>query len=104
MFNADDEQKIRELRLDYKIKWLEGIFKQFVKEGIAEFAIEQKQLEELKNPLLTIDDIAKRFKVCKATVHNWINRGIIVGMKVGKNRYFTEEEVRSALTKYGFNK
>ena len=104
MLDRKDEEIIRELRMEYKIKWFEVIIKDFLKEGIAEFVKEQKQLEELKNPLLTIDDIAKRFKVCKATVHNWINRGIIIGMKVGKNRYFTEEEVRAALTKYGYNK
>jgi len=44
---------------------------------------------------LTIGDIAKRFKVSKATVHNWMARGIIKGVKVGKNRYFTEDEIQS---------
>ena len=104
MFNSNEEAIIRELRLDYKIMWLEKIFKDFVKEALIEHKQDQKQLEELKEPLLTIADLAKRFKVCKATVHNWINEGIITGKKVGKNRYFTEEEVRAALTKYGYNK
>lgn len=104
MFSENEEQIIRDLRLDYKIKWLEGIFKGFITEAFKEHRNELKRLEVLKSPLLTIDDIAKRFKVCKATIHNWIKRGIITGVKVGKNRYFTEEEVTDALIKYGFNK
>lgn len=104
MFDSNEEQIVRQLRVDYKIKWLEKIIKDFFKESLAEFVIEQKQIEDLKNPLLNIEDIAKRFKVCKATIHNWLNQGIITGKKVGKNRYFTEEEVSKALKKYGFDK
>ena len=104
MLDTEQENKIRELRLDYKITWLEEIFKQFVKEAINEFKIEQEKQAELSNPLMKIADISKRFKVSKQTIHNWINRKIITGHKTGKNRYFTEEEVRQALTKYGFSK
>ncbi|MGN6638406.1 MAG: helix-turn-helix domain-containing protein [Mucilaginibacter sp.] len=53
---------------------------------------------------MTIQDICDRFSVCKGTVHNWKNRGLIVGKKVGKNRYFTEDEVRGALNQYGWSK
>lgn len=104
MYDAKDEQFIREIRTDYKIKWLERIFKDFVKEALTEFKEEQKKLEQLNEPPLNINDIAVRFKVCKATIHNWINRGIITGNKVGKNRYFTFGEVRAALKQYGFDK
>jgi excisionase family DNA binding protein len=104
MTNTNDDLIIRELRCDYKIKWLEKIIKDFIKEAFNEHGNDLKRAEELKSPFLTIGDVAKRFKVTKATVHNWINRGIITGMKVGKNRYFTEEEVKKALTKYGFNR
>jgi excisionase family DNA binding protein len=102
MNNPIDEQAIRNLRLDYKIIWLEGIFKGFITEALTEFKEELRRLEELKSPLLTIGDVAKRFQVCKATVHNWIDRGVITGFKVGKNRYFTEEEVRNSLIRYGY--
>jgi len=104
MFDAKDEQIIRELRVEYKIRWLEKIFKDFVKEALTEFKEEQKKLEQLNEPPLNIDEIAKRFKVCKATIHNWINRGIITGNKLGKNRFFTYDEVRAALKQYGFDK
>jgi hypothetical protein len=104
MFSENEEKIIRDLRIDYKIKWLEKIFKDFVKEALAEHRNEQKQLEELKNPLMTISDVVKRFKICKATLHNWIKRGTITGNKVGKNRYFTEDEVREAIKKYGFER
>ena len=95
---------IRDLRGDYKFRWLEQIMKDYFKESLEELLTELKEREQEKTPLLTIDDIAKRFKVTKATIHNWINRKIIVGNKVGKNRYFTEDEVRDALKKYGFLK
>jgi hypothetical protein len=104
MFDSKDEQIIRELRGEYKFKWLEKIFKDYVKEALTEFSEELKKLEESKNPLMTISDVVLRFKICKATLHNWINRGAITGTKLGKNRYFTEEEVREALKKYGFDK
>jgi HTH domain len=104
MFSNEDEQKIRDLRLDYKIKWLEKIFKDFVKEALTEHRDELKKLNDEKSPLLTIEDIAKRFKVTKATIHNWINRSWLTGNKVGKNRYFTEEEARSASKKCGLDR
>ena len=104
MFDSNDEQKIRELRVDYKVKYLEKLFKDFVKEALTEFREEERQFEQQKQPLLTINDIARQFKVCKATIHNWKNRGTITGNKVGKNRYFTYEEVRDALRKHGFEK
>jgi len=99
-----DGSIIRELRGEYKFRWLEQIMKEYFKEALEGLLTELKEREQEKSPLLTIDDIAKRFKVTKATIHNWINRQIIVGNKVGKNRYFTEDEVRNALKKYGFLK
>jgi hypothetical protein len=104
MINHQEEQIIRELRGEYKIKWLEKIIKDFVKEAISEFKDEQKKIERLTESPLNINGIAVRFGVCKATIHNWINRGIITGYKVGKNRYFTYEEVGAALSKHNFDK
>ncbi|WP_426672050.1 helix-turn-helix domain-containing protein [Mucilaginibacter sp. McL0603] len=53
---------------------------------------------------MTIADIAVTFKVTKTTVQNWIMRGTITGRKVGKNRYFTYDEVKQALGDYGWDK
>jgi hypothetical protein len=104
MLDNKDWQIVRDLRADLKFKHLEQIFKDYFKEAISEWKEEQKKQDEPAKPLMTIMDLAKRYKITKATVHNWINRGIITGNKVGKNRYFTEEEARTALTKYGFTK
>jgi excisionase family DNA binding protein len=104
LLSAEQESIVRELKLDLKFKYLEIIIKDYVKEAIKEFSEEQRRMEEQKKPLMTIDDIAKKFKVTKATVHNWMNKGSIAGQKFGKNRYFTEEEVQRSMAKYGYSK
>jgi len=53
-----------------------------------------------KAPLLSIQEVAVRFKVTKATIHNWIKRGIITGKKMGKGRYFDEKEVRDSIDRF----
>ncbi|WP_428330557.1 helix-turn-helix domain-containing protein [Mucilaginibacter sp.] len=103
-FNNQQAQNIKELRADVKFRYLEEIIKDYIKEALTEFIKEQKEAEENKSPLLTIEDIARKFQVTKATVHNWKNKGSIVGKKFGKNRYFTEEEVRKSMAKFGFSK
>jgi excisionase family DNA binding protein len=97
MLTHKDEQIIRELRMDFKFKWMEQIMKQFFMESLETFQLRLKYQSDETKPLLTIADIAKKFKVSKATIHNWLNRGIIQGVKVGKNRYFTEDEIADIL-------
>jgi hypothetical protein len=97
MLTQKDEQIIRELRMDFKLKWMEQIMKQFFTESIESFLVRLKYQEKETKPLSTIEDVAIRFKVSKATIHNWMNRGIIKGVKVGKNRYFTEVEIGGIL-------
>jgi transposase-like protein len=72
------------------------------KEVINEVLAEVKKRESLDKQLLTISQIAKKFQVTKTTIHNWRTRGLIVGHKVGKNRYYTEDEVNEALLRYGW--
>ena len=97
MLTQKDEQIIRELRLDFKFKWMEQIMKQFFTESLETFQLRLKYQSYEAQPLLTIADVARRFKVSKATIHNWLNRGIIKGVKVGKNRYFTEDEIQNVI-------
>ena len=97
MLRQKDEQIIRELRMDFKLKWMEQIMKQFFTESMERLLLKLKYQANETKPLLTIPDIAKRFKVSKATIHNWINRGIIKGVKAGKNRYFTDDELAGIL-------
>ena len=95
-----DERRINEGNLDIKLRSLA-----IVLEPMVRAIIEEQRAKEIKeSPLLTIEDIARKFKVTKATVHNWKKRGSIIGQKLGKNRYFTEEEVRKSLAKEGFTK
>lgn len=97
MLTQKDQHTIKELRLKIKLKWLEQIMKQFFTESLeAVLSKNRDQIIETKS-IFTIADICKRFKVTKTTIHNWINRGIIKGVKVGKNRYFTEEEINNIL-------
>jgi hypothetical protein len=94
MFNDKDEKIFDELRKDFKFRMMEKAIKQFFTESLEAVLLKQQDTKDGAKSLSTIPDIAKRFKVSKATVHNWINRGIVRGVKVGKNRYFTEEEIR----------
>lgn len=104
MYTDKEIEFIRSTRKEYQIKWLEEIIKQFIKESLDEFLQEIAKREESNQPLLTIEDIARKFQVTKATIHNWMKKGSIVGKKFGKNRYFTEDEVRKSMAKYGFTK
>jgi hypothetical protein len=97
MLTQKDEHIIRELRIDFKLKWMEEVMKQFFTESMEMLLLKLKCQADETKPLLTISDIATRFKVTKATVHNWKNQGIIKGVKVGKNRYFTEDELAGIL-------
>ncbi len=104
MLNSKDQEIVRELKLDLKIRHLEQIIKEWLSEALDAREAKSKLMQEESKPLLTIEDIAKKFKVTKATVHNWKNKGSIVGQKFGKNRYFTEDEVRTSMAKFGFSK
>ena len=104
MFTETDQRLIADLRTDIKVKYLFELLRTEINDILDKRDLEQRRREEEKQPLLTIEDVARKFKVTKATVHNWINRGIITGQKMGKNRYFTEDEVRRSLAKYGFTK
>jgi DNA invertase Pin-like site-specific DNA recombinase len=89
---------------DIKMEYLELMLEPVIEKIFNKLLDDINKIGEEKQPLLTIDDIARRFKVTKATVHNWKNKGSIVGQKFGKNRYFTENEVRKSMAKYGFTK
>jgi len=57
---------------------------------------------EAEATLYKIGQIASRLGVSKATIHNWLKRGLITGHKFGKNRYFTEQEILEAFKSYGW--
>ena len=89
---------------DLKVQYLEEMLEPIIEKQFNKLLEAKRESEEQQKPLLTISDIAKKFGVTKATVHNWRKRGSIVGQKFGKNRYFTQDEVRKSMAKYGFTK
>ncbi|SDM99605.1 DNA binding domain-containing protein, excisionase family [Daejeonella rubra] len=62
----------------------------------------QMHIED-KAPLLTIKELAEKLKVTKATIHNYLKKGLITGEKMGKNRYFEFRKVLEAMKKYGYH-
>jgi DNA invertase Pin-like site-specific DNA recombinase len=98
MLTHDVRSSLHDVAHNLKMKYLKEVFEPIIRELFKEIRAEENK----DKPLLTIADIATKFKVTKATVHNWKNRGLSEGVKVGKNRYFTEEEVKKALSKFGY--
>lgn len=96
--------KIKDLNIDLKMEYLGQIVEHLIEEKLTMVFEKMEKAKKEAEPLLTITDIAQKFKVTKATVHNWMNRGSIEGRKFGKNRYFTEEEVRKSMAKFGYSK
>lgn len=47
--------------------------------------------------ILKTEEVAQIFKVHPATIANWALRGLIVGSRIGKNWFFTEEAVQDAM-------
>jgi len=74
-----------------------------LKESLEEF-FKKKQEEQISptmsSKLFTISEICEMFKITPATVHNWKKRGWLIGSRLGKNRYFTREEIDRAMRLY----
>ena len=51
---------------------------------------------------LSIQQLADRYEVSKATIHNWRKQKLITGFKMGKGRFFHIEEVEKNLTQYRY--
>lgn len=51
---------------------------------------------------LSIQQVADRYKVSKATIHNWMEKKTIKGFKMGKGRFFHIDELEKNLTKYRY--
>jgi len=94
-FGDSDEKVMGDLRSDFKFRVFEKMIRQFFTESLEAVLLKQDYVRDGSRTLSTIGDIAKRFKVSKAMVHNWMAQAIIKGVKVGKNRYFTEDEIQS---------
>src|ERR1700744_6420005 len=63
---------------------------------------EMKEADNLKLPPLSIQQLADRYEVSKATVHNWRKQKLIEGFKIGKGRFFHIDEVEKNLKQYRY--
>ena len=86
-------------------------FKQMVADVIKEELknIIEQQKENIKEGLkndtekpMSIGELATHFGVTKVTIHNWRNRGVIQGVKIGRKRFFQKTEITEALGKCGY--
>ena len=100
--NKNTTDAVQNLRMEVQYSMLKQVIKECFKEAVQEFVKKLESNRKSESPLLTIGEIATRFKVTKTTIHNWRVRGLIVGRKLGKNRYYTEAEVSEALEKHGW--
>lgn len=63
---------------------------------------EKENDEKQTKPPLSIPQLADRYGVSKATVHNWRKKGLVTGFKVGKGRFFHVDEVEKNLKQYRY--
>ena len=63
---------------------------------------ELKDVDNLKLPPLSIQQLADRYEVSKATIHNWRKQNLIEGFKIGKGRFFHVDEVEKNLKQYRY--
>ena len=84
---------------------LRNLIKQEVKqfrEEVGKLMDEVKRSQQLDAKPLSILQVAERYDVSKATIHNWMGQGIIKGFKQGKGRYFYLHELDESLTRYKY--
>ncbi|GAC1562719.1 MAG: hypothetical protein NVS3B13_36060 [Mucilaginibacter sp.] len=86
-----------------------GDLRELIQEEVNQFRKELRMLmdevkrgQNLDTRLLSITDVAKRYDVSKATVHNWIKKKLITGFKRGKGRFFYLHELDKSLTDYKY--
>jgi hypothetical protein len=92
------------LMSNYQSKDTEVAFEDLRKLIREEFTKAIQELKDLKQHAkpLDIGQVAERYAVSKATIHNWIKQGIVTGFKQGKGRFFHMEELEKNLTRYGY--
>jgi|GEM_PF-4067714 len=83
-----------EMRIEALREMLREEFKQILKE--------LNVVEKQKVAPLSIQQLADRYEVSKATVHNWRKQKLITGFKIGKGRFFHLEEVEKNLQQYRY--
>jgi excisionase family DNA binding protein len=75
---------------------LEELVKTSVKNGIKEYFLQQ-ELNDSKDPYITVQEAAVRLKVSKLTLRNYIKRGLIKARKVGNRVLIDTKSIEKAL-------
>jgi excisionase family DNA binding protein len=75
---------------------LEELVKASVKNGIKEYFLQQ-ELNDSKDPYITVQEAAVRLKVSKLTVRNYIKKGLIEARKVGNRVLIDTKSIEIAL-------
>lgn len=76
--------------------------REMLREEFRHIIKEMKEADNLKLPPLSIQQLADRYEVSKATVHNWRKQKLIEGFKIGKGRFFHIDEVERNLKQYRY--
>lgn len=53
-------------------------------------------MDELE-ALLTVEEVAKKLRIAESTVYNFINRGILPAVKMGKSVRLSPHDVKAVL-------
>ena len=77
------------------------LLKETIREVIKELLQDLKGLNSKPKPL-SIAEVADRYGVSKATIHNWMKNGVVTGFKQGKGRFFYLDELEKNLTKFRY--
>lgn len=58
-----------------------------------------EEQEPLEEDMLTVKEVASYLKVSENTVYNYLNKGELNGVKVGRSWRITRESIRTYLTR-----
>ncbi|MBE2188424.1 MAG: helix-turn-helix domain-containing protein [Desulfobulbaceae bacterium] len=64
---------------------------------LAESNLQNQNQTETKIELYTKDDIRKIFGVSLVTIHNWMKKGFLSYIKIGRRVYFKKQDINAAL-------
>jgi len=54
----------------------------------------------MNGEILTVDDLAKKYKVSRSAIYQLVEKGLLPHIRIGKSIRFESDVIRSALHKY----
>ncbi|HTE01714.1 MAG TPA: helix-turn-helix domain-containing protein [Mucilaginibacter sp.] len=86
-------------RRNPETKFFQILVEEAVAQALSGF-IAKLNAAKAESKLYSIKEICENFRVTPATVHNWRKKGWLVGSRMGKNRYFTRDEIDLSIRLY----